>query len=471
MLEAVRARTTSSRARWAAAAYAATIAGAALLFLLIRAYGSELSAPPPMAPTPTGPATPGPAPDALAHLLIALTAIVIVGRVLRKAFQAIGQPPVIGEVVAGVLLGPSLLGAISPAAYQFVLAPSAAPYLGIVAQLGVVLYMFLVGIELNPDSLRGQVHATVATSHASIVVPFVLGSALALFLYPRFSSADVSFTSFALFIGIAMSITAFPVLARILSELGMRRTRLGTMAIACAAVDDVTAWCLLALVVGVVQASAGSALTVVALTLAFIAVMFLVVRPWLGRLIGGANGEQSDGYVAAGVIGLLISALVTEAIGIHALFGAFLFGAIIPHDSRLAHALTNRLESLTLVLLLPAFFAFAGMRTEIGLVLGWEGWIACALIVVVATLGKVGGTLMAARMVGMTWRTGTALGVLMNTRGLMQLVVLNVGLDLGVISPTLFTMMVVMAIVLTMATTPLVRRLAPEATGSVAAVR
>jgi Kef-type K+ transport system membrane component KefB len=471
MLEAVRARTTSSRARWAAAAYAATIAGAALLFLLIRAYGSELSAPPPMAPTPTGPATPGPAPDALAHLLIALTAIVIVGRVLRKAFQAIGQPPVIGEVVAGVLLGPSLLGAISPAAYQFVLAPSAAPYLGIVAQLGVVLYMFLVGIELNPDSLRGQVHATVATSHASIVVPFVLGSALALFLYPRFSSADVSFTSFALFIGIAMSITAFPVLARILSELGMRRTRLGTMAIACAAVDDVTAWCLLALVVGVVQASAGSALTVVALTLAFIAVMFLVVRPWLGRLIGGANGEQSDGYVAAGVIGLLISALVTEAIGIHALFGAFLFGAIIPHDSRLAHALTNRLESLTLVLLLPAFFAFAGMRTEIGLVPGWEGWIACALIVVVATLGKVGGTLMAARMVGMTWRTGTALGVLMNTRGLMQLVVLNVGLDLGVISPTLFTMMVVMAIVLTMATTPLVRRLAPEATGSVAAVR
>jgi Kef-type K+ transport system membrane component KefB len=243
------------------------------------------------------------------------------------------------------------------------------------------------------------------------------------------------------------------------------------MAIACAAVDDVTAWCLLALVVGVVQASAGSALTVVALTLAFIAVMFLVVRPWLGRLIGGANGEQSDGYVAAGVIGLLISALVTEAIGIHALFGAFLFGAIIPHDSRLAHALTNRLESLTLVLLLPAFFAFAGMRTEIGLVPGWEGWIACALIVVVATLGKVGGTLMAARMVGMTWRTGTALGVLMNTRGLMQLVVLNVGLDLGVISPTLFTMMVVMAIVLTMATTPLVRRLAPEATGSVAAVR
>ena len=454
-------RATPSRTPWAAAAYAATIAGAALLFLLIRAYGSGLSAPAPIAPTLPAPAMPGPAPDALAHLLIALTAIVVVGRVLRTAFQAIGQPPVIGEVVAGVLLGPSLLGAISPAAYQFVLAPPAVPYLGIVAQLGVVLYMFLVGVELNPDLLRGQVHATVATSHASIVVPFVLGSALALFLYPRFSSADVPFTSFALFIGITMSITAFPVLARILSELGMTRTPLGAVALACAAVDDVTAWCLLALVVGVVQASAGSALTVVALTITFITVMFVVVRPCISRLIGAAKGEWSDGYVAVGIVGLLISALVTEAIGIHALFGAFLFGAVIPHDSRLAHALTNRLESLVLVLLLPAFFAFAGMRTEIGLVPGWGGWIACALIIVVATLGKVGGTLVAARIVGMTWRTGTALGVLMNTRGLMQLVVLNVGLDLGVITPTLFTMMVVMAIVLTMATTPLVRRLAP----------
>jgi len=368
-----------------------------------------------------------------------------------------------------VLLGPSLLGAISPAAYQFVLAPAAVPYLGIVAQLGVVLYMFLVGVELNPDLLRGQVHATVATSHASIVVPFVLGSALSLFLYPRFSSADVPFTSFALFIGIAMAITAFPVLARILSELGMTRTRLGTVALACAAVDDVTAWCLLALVVGVVQASAGSALTVVALTLAFIAVMFVVVRPLLARLIGAAEGEGSDGYVAVGIVGLLVCALVTETIGIHALFGAFLFGAVIPHDSRLAHALTNRLESLVLVLLLPAFFAFAGMRTQIGLVPGWAGWTACALIIIVATLGKVGGTLAAARLVGMSWRAGTTLGVLMNTRGLMQLVVLNVGLDLGVITPTLFTMMVVMAIVLTMATTPLVRWLAPDAAASRAA--
>ena len=457
---------TPSRTLWAVAAYGATIAGAALLFLLIRAYGSGLSAPPPVAPTLTGPAISGPASNALTHLLISLTAIVVVGRVLRRAFQSIGQPPVIGEVIAGVLLGPSLLGAISPAAYQFVLAPSAAPYLGIVAQLGVVLYMFLVGVELNPDVLRGQVHATVATSHASIVVPFVLGSALALFLYPRFSSADVPFTSFALFIGIAMSITAFPVLARILSELGMTQTPLGTVALACAAVDDVTAWCLLALVVGVVQASAGSALPVVALTMAFIAVMFLVVRPALVRLVAGANGERSDAYVAMGIVGLLISALVTEAIGIHALFGAFLFGAVIPHDSRLAHALTNRLESLVLVLLLPAFFAFAGMRTEIGLVSGWDGWMACALIIAVATLGKVGGTLAAARVVGMSWRTGTALGVLMNTRGLMQLVVLNVGLDLGVITPTLFTMMVVMALVLTMATTPLIRRLVPRALSS-----
>jgi Kef-type K+ transport system membrane component KefB len=449
-------RATPSRA-WAAAAYGIAIVGAFGLFLLIESYGSGLSAPVRDAPT-TAP-TAGPAPHTLAHVLIALSAIVVVGRLLRRLFQRVGQPPVIGEVIAGVLLGPSLLGAISPAAYEFVLAPSAIPYLGIVAQLGVVLYMFLVGVELDSDLLRGHLHATVAISHASIVVPFVLGSALALFLYPRFSSADVPFTSFALFMGVTMAITAFPVLARILADLDMTRTPLGALALACAAVDDVTAWCLLAIVVGIVQASAGSALTVIGLTMAFIAVMFGVVRPLLARLIGKADDERSDRYVAMGIVGVLLSALVTEAIGVHALFGAFLFGAIIPHDSGLARALTARLESLVLVLLLPAFLAFAGMRTEIGLIASWGGWAACALIIVIATLGKVGGTLVAARLGGMSWRMGTALGVLMNTRGLMQLVVLNVGLDLGVISPTLFTMLVIMALVLTMATSPLVRRL------------
>ncbi len=361
-------------------------------------------------------------------LLIALTAVIVTGRLLGRAFAAIGQPPVIGEVIAGVVLGPSVLGALWPDAGAFILPSSVAPSLGVVAQLGVILYMFLVGLELNPDALRGQLRATVAISQTSIVVPFILGWALAVYLYPRFSSADVPFVSFALFLGIAMSITAFPVLARILSDLGMTRTPLGVVALTCAAIDDVTAWCLLALVVGVVQASAGSALTTIVLTLLFIAAM-------------------------------LVSALITESIGVHAIFGAFLLGAVIPHDSRLAHAMVGSLETLVTVLLLPAFFAFAGMRTEIGLLTGAGPWIACGLIILVATVGKAAGTFVAARLTGMSARDAAGLGVLMNTRGLMQLIVLNVGLDLGVISPTLFTMMVLMALATTLATTPVLRAL------------
>ncbi len=393
-------------------------------------------------------------------LLIALTAVIVTGRLLGRAFAAIGQPPVIGEVIAGVVLGPSVLGALWPDAGAFILPSSVAPSLGVVAQLGVILYMFLVGLELNPDALRGQLRATVAISQTSIVVPFVLGWGLAVYLYPRFSSADVPFVSFALFLGIAMSITAFPVLARILSDLNMTRTPLGVVALTCAAIDDVTAWCLLALVVGVVQASAGGALATIVLTLAFMATMFIVVRPAVARLIRSAGErETSRGVIALTIAAMLVSALITESIGVHAIFGAFLLGAVIPHDSRLAHAMVGSLETLVTVLLLPAFFAFAGMRTEIGLLTGAGPWIACGLIILVATVGKAAGTFVAARLTGMSARDAAGLGVLMNTRGLMQLIVLNVGLDLGVISPTLFTMMVLMALATTMATTPVLRAL------------
>jgi Kef-type K+ transport system membrane component KefB len=379
---------------------------------------------------------------------------------VARAFSALGQPPVIGEVVAGVLLGPSLLGAIAPAGYAFILPASVAPHLGMVAQLGVILYMFMVGLGLNSDLLRGQVHATVATSHASIVLPFALGTVLALYLYPRLSTSDIPFTSFALFLGIAMSITAFPVLARILSELGISRTPIGVVALTCAAVDDVTAWCLLALVVGVVQARAGGALVVVLLTLAFIALMFLVVRPLARRLVrASGTGEPTRGAIGLAIAAMLVAALTTEAIGVHAIFGAFLLGAVIPHDSPLARSLVGSLEHLVTILLLPAFFALAGMRTEIGLLSQWSDWVACALIIMVATVGKVGGTLVAGRLSGLGWRDAAGLGVLMNTRGLMQLIVLNVGLDLGVISPALFTMMVIMALVTTIATTPVFRRI------------
>jgi Kef-type K+ transport system membrane component KefB len=316
--------------------------------------------------------------------------------------------------------------------------------------------MFVVGLDLDSDLMRGQVHSTVAISHASIVLPFVLGNALALYLYPRTSSSDVPFASFALFLGIAMSITAFPVLARILSDLRLSNSTIGVVALTCAAVDDVTAWCLLALVVGVVQASAGRALLVVVLTVLFIGVMFGVVRPIATRL-AASRREITGNTVAVAIAFLLVSALVAEAIGVHAIFGAFLFGAVLPRTSPLARTLIANFEHLVTILLLPAFFAFAGMRTEIGLLSGWDAWLACGLVIAVATIGKVGGTLAAGVATGLGWRDAAGLGVLMNTRGLMQLIVLNVGLDLGVISPALFTTMVLMALVTTMATTPVFR--------------
>ena len=303
------------------------VAAAVATFFVISKYGETLTAPAAVTAAEAQRSSGAAAPNVIWHLLIALTAVVLVGGLMGRLFRAIGQPPVIGEVVGGLLLGPSLLGAISPDAYHFVLAPVVVPYLGTVAQLGVVFYMFLVGVELNPDLMRGQVHATVATSHASIIVPFVLGSGLALYLYPRFSSADVPFTSFALFIGIAMSITAFPVLARILHDLGLAKTDLGVVALTCAAVDDVTAWCLLALVIGVVHATPGQALMPIVLTMVFIGVMFAVVRPSLARALRSVEGrEPGSSHLALIVAGMLIAALITEAIGVHAIFGAFLSG-------------------------------------------------------------------------------------------------------------------------------------------------
>jgi Kef-type K+ transport system membrane component KefB len=403
--------------------------------------------------------------DLLWHLLLALAAVVITGRVLGRVFRLIGQPPVIGEVVAGIALGPSLLGAVSPEAYAFLLPPAVAPSLGLLSQLGVALYMFLIGVELDTALLRGHLRATVTIAQSSIVLPFLFGAALAAVLAPGLAPANVPVTHFVLFMGVAMAITAFPVLARILADTGLARTDLGRLALTCAAVGDVTAWCLLAFVVGVVQSRQGSALLPSVMTVGYIALMFMVVRPAVVRWCRRLESRPIDrDVIAVVIVAALVSALITEWIGIHAIFGAFLMGAVIPHDSALARALDDRIEHLVTILLLPAFFAFAGMRTEIGLISNWTGWVTCAAIIVVATVGKFGGTLSAARLVGHKWRTATSLGVLMNTRGLMELIVLNVGLDLGVISPTLFTMMVVMAIVTTMATTPLLGVLVPEAT-------
>jgi Kef-type K+ transport system membrane component KefB len=443
----------------AIAAYAAMLLAGVAIVLLVSRYGETLVAPPPAAPATVGAATPA-ASNVLLHVLLTLVAVVITGRFLGALLRGIGQPPVIGEVLAGILLGPSLLGRLSPGLSGYVLPPDVAPFLNVVAQLGVILYMFLVGLELNGELLKGRAHTTVAISHASILAPFVLGCLLALSLYTRFSSSDVSFTSFALFMGVAMSITAFPVLARILSDQGMTQTSLGAVALTCAAADDVTAWCLLALVAGVAQARVQDAAIVVALTLVFVALMWLTIRPIVERLVARwGSGAPTQQQIAFTLAGLLLAALATERIGVHAVFGAFLFGAVIPHNSRLAGALKGKLEDLVTILLLPAFFAFSGMRTQIGLLSQPSEWLFCGAIIVVATAGKFGGTLAAARLSGMDWRHATGLGILMNTRGLMQLIVLSLGLDLGVISPKLFTMMVLMALVTTIATTPVLQLL------------
>jgi Kef-type K+ transport system membrane component KefB len=347
-----------------------------------------------------------------------------------------------------------------------VLPASIAPFLNVLAQVGVVLYMFLVGLDLDPGLLTRRGHAAVAISHASIIAPFLMGSAFSLILFPRLATVGVRFTSFALFLGVSMSVTAFPVLARILTDRGIHKTRMGAIALTCAAVDDVTAWCMLAFVVAVIRSRTAGFVTTFAGALAFVVAMLFIVQPLMVRLtrVYGNRGRLTQGLMAVVFVTLLLSAWATDLIGIHAVFGAFALGAMIPHDSDLARDLTDRLEDLLVVLLLPAFFAYTGLRTQIGLVNGSEEWILCVLIILVASAGKFGGSAIAARLTGLGWRDASALGVLMNTRGLVELIVLNIGFDLGVISPTVFAMLVLMALVTTFSTTPVLDLMSSELT-------
>ncbi|SRR5581483_3629948 len=397
-------------------------------------------------------------PDVLT-LLLQIAAIVVSARFLGAIFRRFGQPQVMGEMVAGILLGPSFLGWLAPSLSSALFPAGSLGYLQTLSQIGLLLFMFLVGLEFNPAYLRNQGHAAVLTSHASITAPFLLGSLLALFLYPKLSDSSVPFREFTLFIGVAMSITAFPVLARILTERDLLKTRLGSIVIACAAVDDVTAWCILAYIVALVRSS-GHALplwkTLLALS-AFVLVMITAGRYLLRRLEVSfrRRGKLTDDLVALILLLLLASATLTEYLGVHLLFGAFLFGAVMPKQQDFTDRVTERVQSITLVLLLPVFFAFTGLRTSIGLVRGFEMWFFCSLIVAVAVVGKLGGSAIAARVAGLRWREALSIGAFMNTRGLMELVVLNLGLDLGVISPVLFSMMVLMALITTFMTTPL----------------
>lgn len=395
----------------------------------------------------------------LSRLLIQLLVVIALSQLLIRVFRRIGQPAVVGEVITGILLGPSLFGLLAPQAFAFVFPPDSFGALRLLSQIGVCLFMFVVGMELDVRQVQSKARVAVAVSHVSIVFPYVLGVLLAYFLFTDLAGSGTTFTAFALFMGISMSITAFPVLARILSERGISRTFLGSTALTCAAVDDVTAWTILAFVVAIAGATslAASALNTL-LVVVFILVLALGVRRMLPRWLGRermAREEPSHGTLGAVACVVIAASLATEVIGIHALFGAFLAGAMMPDVHVFRRRVGVRIEAFSSVLLLPLFFVFTGLRTQIGLLDDLEGWSICLLITAVASLAKLGGSALAARFSGMTWVESLQLGTLLNTRGLMELIALNIGYDLGILSPRIFTMLVIMALVTTMLTGPL----------------
>ena len=402
----------------------------------------------------------------LKNLLLEIVVVCSAARAVGWGFEKLRQPRVVGEISAGILLGPSFLGWLAPSTFAWLFPSNGLAPLYFLSQIGLLLFMFQVGVALDTQELRRLGRSVVITSNVSVLVPLVAGSALALYLYPRLSSAKVPLPVFALFMGTALSITAFPVLARILEERNLLRSPVGVVAISCAAVDDITAWCLLAGLTAWVSAGMKTSpwITLAALG-AYLLAMVWVVRPILERH-SARQREISRETLAFALLFLFVSAWTTERIGIHALFGAFFAGAILPRNEAFSRRLASHLELITSVLLLPLFFAYTGLRTSIHLLNGGMLWFYCALIVLVAVLGKLFGCAAAGRASGMSWRDALSVGVLMNTRGLIELVILNVGLDLGVISPTLFSMMVIMALVTTFMTTPVLAWLSPRVRAS-----
>lgn len=398
-------------------------------------------------------------------LLMQIIVIIAVAGLFGRLFRKMNQPPVMGEMIAGIVLGPSVLGFFFPDAMAFLFPASSLETLRLLAQIGVVLFMFVVGMELNVQHVREKGSTAVMISHASIIVPFLLGATLSLFLYEELAPLGTSFNAFALFIGVAMSITAFPVLARILEDRGLSQTYLGSIALTCAAVDDVTAWCILALVIAIVNASgiAVSLLTVL-FTLLFAAAMLFIVRPQLNRIVKETPRSRlhSRRLIGAMLALVLASALVTETIGIHALFGAFVAGIVMPPSADLRTFLREKIEGFSSAALLPLFFAFTGLRTQIGLLNDWKSWALCGVIILVAIAGKLVGSMLMSRWTGMSWSHSFAIGALMNTRGLVELVVLNIGYDLGILSGRIFAMMVLMALVTTFMTGPLLSLIKSE---------
>lgn len=393
----------------------------------------------------------------LAILLAQIITIIFVARFFGWVCKKIGQPTVIGEIIAGIVLGPSLIGMYFPEFSDAIFPTQSLGNLQFLSQIGLILFMFVVGMELDLKVMRNKAQEAVVISHASIVIPFALGIGLAYYIYLQFAPMGVQFLSFGLFLGIAMSITAFPVLARIVQERGLQKTRLGTIVITCAAADDITAWSLLAAVIAIVKAgSFVSSLYIIGLAVAYVLVMIKLIRPFLKRVGDLHSTRENLGkpIVAIFFLTLIISSYATEVIGIHALFGAFMAGAIMPENTKFRSIFIEKVEDVALVLLLPLFFVFTGLRTEIGLLNDPYLWKVTGLIIMVAVVGKFIGSALAAKFVGQNWKDSLTIGALMNTRGLMELVVLNIGYDLGVLTPEIFAMMVIMALVTTFMTGP-----------------
>ncbi|SDX61368.1 cation:proton antiporter domain-containing protein [Flavobacterium degerlachei] len=395
--------------------------------------------------------------DPLAILLAQIVMIILVARLFGWIFKKIGQPTVIGEIIAGIVLGPSLVGFYFPDFSAALFPVESLGNLKFLSQIGLILFMFVIGMELDIKILKNKASEAIVISHASIVIPFALGIGLSYFVYNKFAPEGVEFLSFSLFMGIAMSITAFPVLARIVQERGIHKTKLGAIVITCAAADDITAWCLLAVVIAIVKAGnfLGS-LYVISLAVLYVLAMIFIVKPFLKRIgdLYGSKDSIGKPVMAIFFLFLILSSYATEVIGIHALFGAFMMGSIMPDVSKFRMIFIEKVEDVAVILLLPLFFVYTGLQTEIGLINDPYLWKITAAIIAVAVVGKFLGSALAARFVGQNWKDSLTIGALMNTRGLMELIVLNIGLELKVLTPEVFAMMVIMALVTTFMTGP-----------------
>ena len=392
-------------------------------------------------------------------LLLQIIVILITCRLFGWLFAKMQQPTVIGEIVAGIVLGPSVLGHLLPSVSAFLFPFDSLQNINMLSQFGLILFMFAIGMELNITEVRQKLKETILISHTSTIFPFFLGMVTAYFLYNKYAYESTPFLSFALFVSIALSITAFPVLARIIQEKGLTKTHLGTISLASAANGDITAWCLLAVVVAIAQAgSMLSAIYNIGFSFIYLLLMFTVIRPFL-RMIGHIyhNKEVVDkGLVAFMFLLLIVSSYLTEILGLHALFGAFVAGVVMPDNIKFRKIMTEKVEDVSLALFLPLFFVSTGLRTEIGLLNSPELWYMCGIFILVAIIGKFGGSLVAARFVGETWKDSLYIGALMNTRGLMELVVLTIGYDMKILTPPIFVILVLMTLVTTFMTTPLI---------------